>query len=57
MLRIAFAFSATLAMLAVLQLQAHAAQCGNSSAGYAAWKQEFQPKHRAMSASDSSSRR
>src|SRR6188474_2267480 len=41
MLRIAFAFSATLAMLACFNSQADAAQCGSSSAGYAAWKQEF----------------
>ena len=41
MLRIAFAFSATLAMIACSTSQAHAAQCGSSSAGFAAWKQEF----------------
>jgi membrane-bound lytic murein transglycosylase B len=41
MLRLAFAFSATLAMFAGLSTHAHAAQCGSSSAGYATWKQEF----------------
>ena len=41
MLRIAFAFSATLAMFACSTSQADAAQCGSSSAGFAAWKQEF----------------
>ena len=41
MLRIAFAFSATLAMFACFNSQTHAAQCGSSSAGFAAWKQEF----------------
>src|SRR3954454_1919168 len=41
MLRLAFAFSATLAMFAGFNSQARAAQCGSSSAGYATWKQEF----------------
>ena len=41
MLRLAFAFSTTLAILAGFSPHAHAAQCGNSSAGYATWKQEF----------------
>ena len=41
MLRIAFAFSAALAMFACFNPEAHAAQCGSSSAGFAAWKQEF----------------
>ena len=41
MLRLAFAFSAALAMFACFNSQAEAAQCGSSSAGYAAWKQEF----------------
>ncbi|MEH2504066.1 membrane-bound lytic murein transglycosylase B [Bradyrhizobium sp. AZCC 1578] len=41
MLRIAFAFSATVALFASLSPHAHAAQCGSSSAGYAAWKQQF----------------
>src|SRR6266536_4535987 len=41
MLRTGFAFSATLAMFACFNSEAHAAQCGSSSAGYAAWKQEF----------------
>jgi len=41
MLRIAFAFSATLVMFACPTFQADAAQCGSSSAGFAAWKQEF----------------
>ena len=47
MLRIAFAFSATLAMFACFNSQAHAAQCGSSSAGFAAWKQEFAGEARA----------
>jgi membrane-bound lytic murein transglycosylase B len=41
MLRLAFAFSATLAMFAGFNSQSHAAQCGSSSAGFATWKQEF----------------
>src|SRR5215218_9417835 len=41
MLRIAFAFCAALAMFACFNSEAHAAQCGSSSAGYATWKQEF----------------
>jgi membrane-bound lytic murein transglycosylase B len=41
MLRLAFSFSATLAMFACFNSQAHAAQCGSSSAGFATWKQEF----------------
>src|SRR3954465_2910693 len=41
MLRLAFAFSATLAMFAGLNSQADAAQCGSSSAGFATWQQEF----------------
>ena len=41
MLRIAFSFSAALAMFAGFNAQAHAAQCGSSSAGFATWKQEF----------------
>src|SRR3954469_9496259 len=41
MLRLAFAFSATLAMFAGFNSQARAAQCGSSSAGFATWKQEF----------------
>ena len=51
MLRIAFAFSATLAMFACFNSQAHAAQCGNSSAGFAAWKQEFAGEARAKGVS------
>jgi membrane-bound lytic murein transglycosylase B len=51
MLRIAFAFSATLAVLACFSSQAHAAQCGNSSAGFAAWKQEFSGEARAKGVS------
>src|SRR5215207_9937825 len=47
MLRIAFAFSATLAMFACFSSHAHAAQCGSSSAGYSAWKQEFSGEARA----------
>ena len=56
MLRIAFAFSATLAMLACFSSQAHAAQCGSSSAGYAAWKQEFSGEARAKGVSASTTR-
>jgi membrane-bound lytic murein transglycosylase B len=41
MLRLAFAFGTTLAMFAGFSTQAHAAQCGSSSAGYTTWKQEF----------------
>ena len=51
MLRIAFAFSATLAMLACFSSQADAAQCGNSSAGFSAWKQEFSGEARAKGVS------
>src|SRR6185436_13764626 len=47
MLRLAFAFSATLAMFACFTSQADAAQCGSSSAGYSAWKQEFAGEARA----------
>jgi membrane-bound lytic murein transglycosylase B len=47
MLRTAFAFSATLAMFACFNSEAHAATCGNSAAGYAAWKQEFAGEARA----------
>src|SRR5438552_9280969 len=47
MLRIAFAFSAALAMFACFSSQADAAQCGSSSAGFAAWKQEFSGEARA----------
>ena len=51
MLRIAFAFSATLAMFACFSSHADAAQCGSSSAGYAAWKQEFAGEARAKGVS------
>jgi hypothetical protein len=51
MLRIAFAFSAALAMFACFSSQADAAQCGSSSAGYAAWKQEFAGEARAKGVS------
>src|SRR6187200_307919 len=47
MLRIAFAFSATLAMLACFNSQANAAQCGNSAGGFDAWKQSFAGEARA----------
>ena len=47
MLRLAFAFSATLAMFAGFNSEARAAQCGSSSAGFAAWKQEFSGEARA----------
>ena len=47
MLRIAFGFSAALAMFACFSSQADAAQCGSSSAGFAAWKQEFAGEARA----------
>ena len=51
MLRFAFAFSATLAVFAGFNSQAHAAQCGNSSAGFATWKQEFAGEARAKGVS------
>ena len=51
MLRIAFAFSATVAMFACFNSQADAAQCGSSSAGYSAWKQEFAGEARAKGVS------
>ena len=51
MLRIAFAFSAALAVFACFNSHAHAAQCGNSAAGYAAWKQEFAGEARAKGVS------
>ena len=47
MLRLAFAFSAALAMFACFNSQADAAQCGSSSGGFAAWKQEFAGEARA----------
>ncbi len=47
MLRIAFAFSATLAMFACFDSRAEAATCGSSAAGYSAWKQEFAGEARA----------
>ena len=47
MLRIAFAFSATVALFACFNSRADAAQCGSSSAGYSAWKQEFAGEARA----------
>ena len=47
MLRIAFAFSATLAMFACFNSQAHAAQCGSSAGGYEAWKQQLAGEARA----------
>src|SRR3954471_21574488 len=53
MLRLAFAFSATLAMFAGFNSQAHAAQCGSSSAGFATWKQEFSGEARAKGISAS----
>ena len=40
------AFS-TLAMLACLSSQAHAAQCGNGAGGFEAWKQQFAGEARA----------
>lgn len=51
MLRIAFAFSAAVAMSACIGSQAHAAQCGSSSAGYSAWKSEFAGEARAKGVS------
>src|SRR6185312_5587034 len=51
MLRTAFVFSATLAMFAGFNSAAHAAQCGSSSAGYAAWKSEFAGEARAKGVS------
>ena len=53
MLRIAFAFGAALAMFAGFNSQAHAAQCGSSSAGFDAWKQEFAGEARAKGVSAS----
>ena len=47
MLRLAFVFSASVAMFACLNSQADAAQCGSSSGGFAAWKQEFAGEARA----------
>src|SRR6185503_17398107 len=47
MLRFAFVFGASVAMSACLSSQAHAAQCGSSAGGYAAWKQEFAGEARA----------
>src|SRR6202008_632037 len=47
MLRLAFACCATLAVFACFSSQANAAQCGSSSAGYSAWKQEFAGEARA----------
>jgi len=43
----------TLAMLTCLGPQAHAAQCGSSSAGFSAWKQEFASEARAKGISAS----
>jgi membrane-bound lytic murein transglycosylase B len=51
MLRIAFAFSAAVAMFACISSQVHAAQCGSSSAGYSAWKSEFAGEARAKGVS------
>src|SRR6476469_317123 len=53
MLRLAFAFSATVAMFACFSSQADAAQCGSSSGGFAAWKQEFAGEARAKGISAS----
>jgi len=47
MLRIAFAFSATLTMFSCLAAHANAAQCGNSAGGFDAWKQQFAGEARA----------
>src|SRR5882757_4179165 len=43
----------TLAMLACLNSQADAAQCGSSAAGFGAWKQEFAGEARAKGISAS----
>ena len=51
MLRLAFVFSASLAMFACLTSQADAAQCGSSAGGFAAWKQEFSGEARAKGVS------
>ncbi len=51
MLRFAFAFSAALAAFAGFNSFAQAAQCGNSSAGFATWKQEFSGEARAKGVS------
>src|SRR6478736_1534350 len=45
--RLAFVFGASVAMFACLSSQADAAQCGSSSGGFAAWKQEFAGEARA----------
>jgi membrane-bound lytic murein transglycosylase B len=47
MLRIAFVFSASLAILASFSTRSHAAQCGTSAAGYESWKQQFAGEARA----------
>ncbi|WOH65462.1 lytic murein transglycosylase [Bradyrhizobium sp. BWA-3-5] len=47
MLRIVFVFSASLATLVSFTTHSHAATCGSSAAGYAAWKQEFAGEARA----------
>src|SRR5437879_4123317 len=53
MLRLAFAFSAALAMFACFSSHADAAQCGSSSGGFAAWKQQFAGEARAKGISAS----
>ncbi len=49
--RLAFVFGASVAMFACLSSQANAAQCGSSSGGFAAWKQEFAGEARAKGVS------
>ena len=49
--RLAFVFGASVAMFACLSSQANAAQCGSSSGGFDAWKQEFAGEARAKGVS------
>ena len=45
----------TLAMLSCVSSRSHAAQCGSSAAGYAAWTQEFAREAQAKGISASTS--
>ncbi|NOJ47043.1 lytic murein transglycosylase [Bradyrhizobium archetypum] len=53
MLRIAFVFSVSLAILASFSTHSTAAQCGTSAAGYESWKQRFAGEARAKGISAS----
>lgn len=53
MQRVAYALGVSLVLLAAASPSAHAAQCGNSAGGYAAWKQEFANEARAKGISAS----